>query len=374
MKKFLVVLLCVAMLATAALGLAACGKPNPKDIPDTCAANADGDWVVALVTDAGTIDDESFNQGTWEGTKLFAYQNKLSYAYYKPTTNDKAGRLAAVKNAVDKGAQIVICPGFLFEDTLYEAQSLYPDVKFVLIDGEPHDADYNYHTNDNVHCILFQEEQAGYLAGYAIVMDGYTKLGFFGGMAVPAVIRYGYGFVQGADAAAKKLGVTIEIKYAYGGDFVGNATMTAKMKGWYSAGTEVVFSCGGGIYTSVLEAAKSVGRGTKVIGVDVDQYYIDEVFVTSALKQLAESVQIALEKWNKGEWTAMGGKTVTLGAKDNCIGLPTVSTSWRFNEFKVADYNKLFKQIRNGTVVVDNNAKEDVKPTVSSNTTVNYDA
>ena len=171
----------------------------------------------------------------------------------------------------------------------------------------------------NLYCAVFGEEQAGYLAGYAVVKDGYTKLGFLGGMAVPAVQRYGYGFVQGANAAAVELGTPIEINYTYGGQFFGDANITAKMEGWYTTGTEIVFACGGGIYTSAVEAA--LKSKAYVVGVDVDQHYIGEKavaengynpFVTSAMKGLKEATVSALGKFFDGTWADIGGKVETL--------------------------------------------------------------
>ena len=160
-------------------------------------------YEIAMITDKGTIDDKSFNQGTWEGVKAFADANGKSYQYYKPTEISDAAYLEAIGLAVDGGAKMVVCPGCLFEVAVYEAQTKYPDVSFILIDGTPHTADYvTFETKSNVLCFLFAEEQVGFYAGYAAVKDGFTKLGYQGGQSVPAVVRYGYGFLQGAEAAA----------------------------------------------------------------------------------------------------------------------------------------------------------------------------
>lgn len=96
------------------------------------------------------------------------------------------------------------------------------------------------------------------MAGYAAVKEGYKKLGFLGGMSVPAVVRFGYGFVQGCNAAATETNTTIEIKYAYAKQFFGDAEITAVMDTWYGDGVEVVFACGGGVYTSACEAAQKL--------------------------------------------------------------------------------------------------------------------
>ncbi|MDD3920021.1 MAG: BMP family ABC transporter substrate-binding protein [Eubacteriales bacterium] len=351
MKKVISVLL-VLMMAVAAFG---CAKPAA----DT--------YEIALITDVGNIDDKSFNQGAWEGVVEYAEANKKTYSYYRPSEDSTEARLETIAAAIDKGAKAVVCPGYLFEDAIYDAQTKYPDVQFLLLDGEPHTADYSvYKTESNVHCILYQEEQAGYLAGYAAVKDGYTKLGFLGGMAVPAVIRYGYGFVQGANAAAAELGnaADVSIKYWYCGSFAPSDDIKTKMAGWYTEGTEVVFSCGGGIYLSAVAAAEAAGA--KVIGVDVDQSAESELIITSAMKELTHSVVLALTDLykNNGKWPeGQAGATATLGAAQDCVGLPTAEASWRLSKFTVDEYKALFENVKSGAVTISN--ATDVEPTVA---------
>ena len=353
MKKLLSALLVVAMLL---MGVA---------------AFAEDTFEIALVTDVGNIDDQSFNQSAWEGVVEFAEANGYTKAYYRPSEDSTTARMESIKTAVEKGAKVIVCPGYLFEEAIYNVQDEYPEVNFLLLDGEPHNADYSdYKTGSNVHNILYQEEQAGYLAGYAAVKDGYTKLGFLGGMAVPAVIRYGYGFVQGADAAAAEMNEQIEIKYWYCGAFSPSDDIKVKMSGWYSEGTEVVVSCGGGIYLSACAAAEEAGA--KVIGVDVDQYYVSDTVITSAMKELKHSVVLALTDLyaNDCVWPeAYAGTTATLGAADNCVGLPTADTSWRLNNFTVEEYEQLFEAIKSGEIVVSNDTTE--APAVT-NSTVDY--
>ncbi len=349
MKKIFALVLCLAL----AVGVASCAT--------TSAPKADT-YELALVTDVGNIDDKSFNEGAWNGVKEYAEANKITYAYYRPSEDSTAARVESIGAAIAKGAKTVVCPGYLFSESIFECQDKYPDVQFLLLDAEPHNADYSvFKTSTNVHCILYQEEQAGYLAGYAAVMDGYTKLGFLGGMAVDAVIRYGYGFVQGAEAAGKELGLSagdIEVKYWYSGVFSPNDDIKNKMAGWFTDGTEVVFSCGGGIYLSATAAAEAAGA--KVIGVDVDQAAQSKTIITSAMKGLTESVKLALADIyaNAGKWPAnLGGKTSILGAKDKCVGLPTATDSWRMQKFTVDQYNTLFAKLVDGSVVVSNDTK-----------------
>ena len=385
MKKIIAILLAAMMV----LGLAACGSttpatttgantPAPSDdaAGTTGAAPAAGEITkIALVTDVGTIDDESFNQACWQGVEAWATANGIEYTYYQPAEDSTDARVLSVGQAISEGADTIVMPGYLFGATLTIVMEEYPETYFIAVDVAAGDLTVDYATYyepaANTACLTFSEEQAGYLAGYAAVKDGYTKLGFLGGMAVPAVIRYGFGFVQGADAAAKELNVEIEINYTYGGAFQGSPETTAKMEGWYQAGTEVVFACGGGIYTSALEAANKYEG--KVIGVDVDQSYIDDCIITSAMKQLQNVTETVLEALNKGEWATYGGKISNFSlAEGEYVGLPTAEESWKLNTFTVDEYNTVKEAIKAGTIVVDNNADDAVKPTVSEFTAVSY--
>lgn len=389
MKKILALLLVLAM----ALGMVACGgnsapaateapaaeAPTATEAPaapaETEAPAAGEITKVALVTDVGTIDDESFNQACWQGVEAWCTANGIEYTYYQPTEDSTDARVQSVAQAIAEGADTIVMPGYLFGATLTMVMEEFPDTHFIAVDVAAGDLTLDYSTYydpaANTACLTFSEEQAGYLAGYAAVKDGYTKLGFLGGMAVPAVIRYGFGFVQGADAAAAELGKDIEINYTYGGQFFGDANITAKMEGWYAAGTEVVFACGGGIYTSAVEAAKL--HNAKVIGVDVDQSYIDECIITSAMKQLQNVTETVLEALNSGDWATYGGKVSNFSlAEGEYVGLPTDADSWRLSTFTVDEYEALKAKLADGSVVVDNNSDDNVKPTVSDKTTVNY--
>ena len=387
MKKILAMLLALVMV----LSLAACGgteaQPTeaPKaDAPATEAPAADTPATeapaveagvitkVALVTDVGTIDDESFNQACWEGVEEWCTANGLEYTYYQPTEDSTDARVLSIAQAISEGYNTIVMPGYLFGATLTIVMEEYPDTYFLAVDVASGDLTVDYVTYyepaANTACLTFSEEQAGYLAGYAAVKDGYTKLGFLGGMAVPAVIRYGYGFIQGADAAAAELDVAIEINYTYGGQFFGSPEITAKMEGWYQAGTEIVFACGGGIYTSALEAAEK--NGGKIIGVDVDQASVSELVVTSAMKQLKNVTMTVLDALNNGEFATFGGKVSNFSLSEGeYVGLPTAAESWRLATFTVEEYEAVKASIIDGAVTVDNNTE--ALPAVSAHTTVN---
>ena len=311
---------------------------------------------VALTCDTGTIDDESFNQACWAAVSSYMGDN---CQYYIPDSDaSDEDRETMIRQAVNDGADVIVCVGYLYGASLAWAAEQYPDIKFIAIDVTQGDIGTDS-IPANCYCITFKEEQAGYLAGYAVVKDGYTKLGFLGGMAVPAVIRYGY--VQGADAAAKELGTNIDINYFYGGQFYGDANITSRMEGWYANGTQIVFACGGGIYTSAAEAAAKVGG--KVIGVDVDQKgiidgsYGEGMTVTSAMKGLAPTVKTALDAIKDGNWESdYAGKIDNLGLvsenpEDNYVQLPMETTQWDDN-FTVDDYKDLVKKLYNGEIEV----------------------
>ena len=387
MKKILSILLVLAM----ALSLVACGgasapaateapaaAPAAPEAPAAPAATeapaVDTSVItkVALVTDVGTIDDESFNQACWEGVEEWCKANGLEYTYYQPTEDSTDARVLSIAQAIAEGYNTIVMPGYLFGATLTIVMEEYPEAYFIAVDVASGDLTVDYATYyepaANTACLTFSEEQAGYLAGYAAVKDGYTKLGFLGGMAVPAVIRYGYGFIQGADAAAAELNVAIEINYTYGGQFFGSPEITAKMEGWYQAGTEVVFACGGGIYTSALEAAEK--NNGKVIGVDVDQSYVSELIVTSAMKQLKNVTMTVLDALNNGEWATYSAKVSNFSlAEGEYVGLPTAAESWRLNTFTVEEYETVKAAVKDGTVAVSNSTE--ALPTVSAKTTVN---
>ncbi len=387
MKKILALLLALCMIfALAACGEAKTEEPKAEDTtpaeetteettPAEEAAPAEetteAAMNVALVTDVGNIDDKSFNQGAWEGVVAFCEAKGLKqgegYDYYRPSEDSTEARVETINTAIKNGANVVVCPGYLFEDAIFTVQNDNPDVMFLLLDGEPHSADYaTYETAANTHNILYQEEQAGFFAGYAAVKDGYKNLGFLGGMAVPAVVRYGYGFVQGANAAAEEMGIAeeVSVKYWYCGGFAPTDDIQIKMAGWFTDGTEIVFACGGGIYLSAVAAATAADG--KVIGVDVDQSAESECIVTSAMKGLSNSVVLALEDlWNNnGKWSeAYAGQTAVLGVADDCVGLPTAEGSWRLNTFTVDEYTALFEQVKNGEITISNDTT--VEPTVS---------
>ncbi len=360
MKKLLALLLCLAIVFT----FAACGgssEPAPAeeggdeaavsfdDIDDNC-ESADGTYQIAMVTDVGQLKDGSFNQFTWNGVKMYAHENGKTYKYYQPANGSSAtddDRIKAMTDACEAGAEVIVTPGFLQATALEAVAPKYPEVQFVFIDGWDMGM-------DNLLGVSYQEEQAGYLAGYAAVMEGYTKLGFSGGGggSNPACIRYGYGYAQGANAAAEAKGVDVEMRYSweYGASFSASDDLQAMLAGWFNAGTEVCFMCGGTMFNSGAAAAEAADAA--IIGVDVDQSNQSDAVVTSAMKGLAQSVQVALGNFYNG---GLQKGALVLGAADDAVGLPV--DTWSLQNWSVEEYNELFEKIKSGEIVVDNNAE-----------------
>ncbi|MBR1566406.1 MAG: BMP family ABC transporter substrate-binding protein [Oscillospiraceae bacterium] len=353
MKKILALVLALCMV----FALAACGQ--------SAAPAASGSAnKVAMITDYGDITDQSFNQTTYEACKAFCEANGVDFTYFKPASDSDEDRVSMIEKAIDEGYNVIVMPGYAFAPAIAATAPKYADVTFIALDVSEYDlTSAGLETLPaNLYSAVYQEELCGYMAGYAAVKLGYTKLGFLGGMAVPAVVRYGYGFVQGADAAAAELGADVTVKYAYGNQFYGDADITAAMDTWYADGTEVVFACGGGIFTSAGEAAQKVGA--KVIGVDVDQAAtIDGLYgagmtVTSAMKGLAATVNTELAAVLAGSFK--GGAVENLGLvsnnpEENYVQL---AGSTQFGDgFTADDYAALVADMFGGKITVSNNTE-----------------
>lgn len=390
MKKILALMLAVMMV----VGLfAGCGNSAPAEetkapeteAPATTAAETEASAAeteatvaeteaavsvdatgrkVAFITDVGNIDDHGFNEYSYAGVTKFAELSGAECKYYKPAGDTDQDRTDAIQQAVNDGYDVVVMAGFLFGPACYNAAVANPDTLFLALDVTPGDLGKVEEVPANIALITYREEQAGFLAGYAAVVEGYKELGFLGGIDVPAVVRFGYGFVQGAEKASADLGYDdVNIKYWYSGSFGPTDEIATKMDAWYVEGTEAVFACGGGIYLSALSAAEA--NDGLLIGVDVDQSYISDRVITSAMKSLSNSVVLALTEAtnNDFKWPeAYAGKCQALGAAENCVGLP-METS-HFETFTTEQYNELFNGLVDGTIVVDDSFDSAVHPTV----------
>ncbi len=330
MKKFVTLVLSALVLVS----LAACGEKKPplKDIG------------LYLITDKGTINDKSFNQGSFEGLQQYAEENNVKANYLRPNDVSTVDYLDSIEEAINAGAKVVVTPGFLFEEAIFLAQEKYPDVKFILVDGVPNDANENfearvYKVAENTVSILYREEQAGFLAGYAAVKEGFTKLGFMGGMAVPAVVNYGYGYLAGADYAAEELGVKIDVRYTYLGDFLEKPEFKNQASAWYNDEIEVIFASAGGAGNSVMSAAEEANK--VMIGVDVDQKSESDTVITSSMKNLKVSVYNAVKQAIEGGFP--GGKELLLGVDEEGVSISDDFS--RFEKFTQKDYDEIFKKL-----------------------------
>ncbi len=343
---------------------------GPDAIPDSMTAD-DGVYPIAFVTDVGQLKDHSFNEGIWNGTKTYAAENGIAYKYYQPANGDQAtdeDRYAAMKAAVDGGAEIVVCAGFMAGTAIEKASADFPEVKWVYVDGAAY--------GKNTVGVAFKEEQCGYFAGYACVKEGFTKLGFAGGGSgtTPACCRYGYGFVQGANDAAKELGIQVDMNYSwlYGASFGPSAELETMLNGWYENGTEVIFPCGGAMYLSCFSAAAA--NDGWALGVDSDQAGDSETVLTSAMKGVDSGTYWVLSKYFGGEWDSIAGQSVSLGVADDAIKLPTEESSWRFQNFTVAEYEAMVEAVKNGSLEIDGTdlLNDEICNVDFSNVTINY--
>lgn len=348
--KLFFIILSICMISINVLGCSNKDKSEKiKPAENVIISTEEKKYEIALVSFFGTTKDHSFGQATWEGIKQYAEEHNITYKLYQPEEATSDDYIENIDLAIKNGAKIIVCPGFLFETPIFIEQDKYPNVKFVLIDGQPHNASYTEtRINNNVLPIIFTEEQAGFLAGYAAVKDGYTKLGFMGGMAVPSVIRYGYGFVQGCNLAAKELGIKAEIIYNYTGTFFEAPEIKSLADGWFREGTQVIFACGGAIGNSVMSAAED--NKAKVIGVDIDQSSESGTVITSAMKMIKQVVFNVLKEYYAG--SLKGGVSQTYSVKNGGIGLP-MGTS-KFGTFSKQQYDDIFAKLAAGKISIYN--------------------
>ena len=352
MKKLLSVFLSFVMVSSLVGCSSSSESSSTTDNNGESETTSDSGYAIAVVTDVGQLNDGGFNQGTYEGAVAFAEANGYTYKYYQPANGSDAtddDRIAAMRQAVEGGAQVVVTPGYLQATALQAVAEENPDVKFVFVDGWALGL-------DNVTAISYHEEESGFFAGYAAVKDGYTRLGgTFGGSGTNAACnRFAYGYVQGIEAAAAELDETVDVtmSFLYGGSFSSSTELQTQISGWYNNGVQVVFACGGSMLQSVKAAAAETTDG-KIIGVDVDQASESDRVITSAFKGLSESVQLVLNEWNNGEWDSeLSDQLSNLGVSDNATGLPTTESSWRFETFTTEEYEAIKEKVASGEITI----------------------
>lgn len=391
------------VLGASILTLASCGgKTNSTE---SNGGETTKTVKVALVTDSGTLNDHNFNQTSWEAVNAWAVENgggtvkdqivnngSVLTKYYQPTAVGgdftTTERVAAIKAAADWGADFIVLPGYLFQPVVKQVQAnaKYKNIHFLALDcvNQDSDNDYaEYALQKNVSMTQYHEEQAGFMAGYGAVKDGLTKLGFIGGMAVPAVVRYGYGYVQGAEKAAQEMNLAdgaIKMDYYYAGAFASTPEATTFASNWYNKGTESIFACGGAVYNSVTGALAGLSdkTGKSWIGVDTNQHAdtsikpegTRELLLTSAMKGLGESIKSALTDWKNNNYQSfsdkLAGKIENLGINEDAVALPTPEATgdtecWGFKTWTINDYKELVSKMKAGTITV--SSATETKPT-----------
>lgn len=314
----------------------------------------------------GVVMDGSYNEDIYEGVQVYSLAAGISFSAYVAEEETDIAYREAVERAIADEARMIICAGYEFGEVIGDLQEVYPEVAFLLVDGVPVDDSGNSAAiADNVHCISFHEEESGYLAGYMAVLEGYRRLGFIGGVKEPPIIRYGYGYLQGINDAAANIGAEdVTVNYWYAQTFEPDSNIIEKAEKWYADGTEIIFACGGDLYESVLEAADR--EDGMLIGVDVDQSEISRRFLTSAIKGTSKAVIIALDDFYAAgmQWSEeTAGQEVLYGIRDNCTGIPVMSTEWRFKNVTMERFYEVYTMVKSGEIVVSDEI--DVQPQVS---------
>lgn len=323
---------------------------------------------IAFLAD-GPVEDGGYNEAIYNGVRMYALGAGVSFSYYNADSDDLESYRAMAVRAAEDGARLLVCGGNMFGEAVGALQNIYPQISFLLIDSLPLDnAGEELPIGENVHCILFHEEQAGYLAGYMAVWEGYRNLGFVGGRQEPGVLRYGYGYLQGIDAAAKDLSLDdVSVNYWYADTYTPDISVREKTDGWYADGTQIIFVCGGGLYESVLEAAEN--QDGMLIGVDVDQCRISDRFLTSAVKNIGAAVTDALDEYYaSGGWPEEdAGQVKRYGVEDGCAAIPVMDTEWRFKEIPTTLFFEIYKQMKRGDRGVSDNISEPPQVAVTVN-------
>ncbi|KAB3530190.1 BMP family lipoprotein [Alkaliphilus serpentinus] len=319
------------------------------------------DLQVGMVTDAGTIDDKSFNQGTWEGVKLAEKDLGVSTKYLKPAGTTEADYLKEIGNLYDAGYKFIVTPGFKFETAIFQAQTKYEDAKFVLIDGSPHSGDYNNVVEENTVSIFFAEHESGFLAGVATAVELQEgEVGFIGGMEIPPVQKFNWGFQQGIKYANENHGTNIEIKaenVVYQGSFDNVAAGQQLAAAQFDKGVDAIFCAAGGVGVGAINEAKArveSGENVWIIGVDVDQYadgiYEGEksVILTSAMKRIDQAAYDMIKAELDGKFP--GGQTLNFDAKNNGVGIPEKNPNLSDDTEKVV--SDVFTKLKSGDITV----------------------
>ncbi|MDD4850174.1 MAG: BMP family ABC transporter substrate-binding protein [Gemmiger sp.] len=326
---------------------------------------------IALVVDSNGLADGANNAAIWSGVQKFCENFGFIAKSYVAADDTPQAAEDALRTAAESSADMVVCIGAALETPLYNLQNNYPTTHYLMLDGEPHTEDYSSYTQSSaVHCVLFREEQAGYLAGYAAAAEGYTSIGFVGAEAVPDIVQYGAGFLQGAEAAAERSGAQVSVKYWYADTYQANDEIFTRVSGWYAENTQLVFACGGTLAESCADAAEQ--NGGRVAAAGYNQAGLSGTVLTSAIKCVSRTVQNQLYTFyaGGGTWSAdAAGKTEQVGVSTQAVALPT--TPWGFLNFTTEDYTTLYGKLRDATLKAERYSDSATMPE-TQNLTVEY--
>ncbi|NNK13197.1 MAG: BMP family ABC transporter substrate-binding protein [Desulfofustis sp.] len=293
---------------------------------------------IAMVTDVGGVNDQSFNQSAWEGLKRAEKDFGIKVAY-KESKQD-ADYAPNMETLTDAGYDLIWGIGFLMGDAIKETAEINPDQKYAIIDFS-----YGDETPQNVACAVFQEEEPSFLVGYiAGKMTKSNMVGFVGGIKFPLIEKFEYGFMAGVKLANPDA----EVLRQYAESFTDAAKGKAITNNMYQQGADIVFHASGGVGDGVIEAAKEKGKWA--IGVDKDQNFLapDNV-LTSAMKRVDNAIYDIGKRLIAGEFA--GGETVVYNLKNDGVGI--APTSDKHVPAKILiEVDDLVAKIKAGEIVV----------------------
>ena len=267
---------------------------------------SDDKITVAMITDVAGVNDQSFNQSAWEGLQKAEKELGIEVKYLE--SKQDSDYATNIETLVDEDVDLILGVGMKLADAIKEGSELYPDQNFVLVDEEI-DA-------SNVKNILFKAEESAYLAG--LIAGKTTKtnnVGFIGGMELPVIDTFKYGYMAGVKAANPDA----KVQAQYANSFTDQAKGKAIANQMYTNGADIVFTCGGDVGTGAIEAAKENGK--YAIGVDRDQSDLaPQNVLTSAIKRVDAGVFETVKSYVNG--TFEGGTTTTYGLEENAVGVP----------------------------------------------------
>ncbi|MGI6767152.1 MAG: BMP family lipoprotein [Lentihominibacter sp.] len=342
MKRFISFITTAAVALAMVISFAGCkdnssNKVQPEEMVE---------YEIAMITDDSLVMDGGHSEAAWNAITEFGAGNGISHKYYKATEATKKAYKGAINTAVEKGAKVIVFDGYTFDDTAVSFEDDYSDVNFVVLNATPVDEETGkVGIADNITAIHFESEQTGFLAGYAAVAEGYTRLGFIGESEVDLISGFGYGYVKGADRAAGEAGIDVEIRYLYC-DAETAADAFDMARTWYEEGTEVIFACGHGVEKEIIRAAESAEG--KVIGSCLEKTDLSDTVIATAVHDIKTALERALYDYKEGELET--GVIITYDVNNSGVYLAVAED--RMINFGSADAEALREAIADGEINV----------------------